>query len=516
MSEVHIVEVVDRDAAAFALEPVDGAVLERKVGDGRFVGVEGPFQHYERIVTTEDRSDGSVEVSQSVSYKLAIPIVGWLFARSMRRELSRLPSPDTGLPWWSPPERLTERSARSMGLLSGLSFIVGYSTGVLTQTMTFAADEFGASDSTQSDAFAVIRVGVVFSLLLVAIADRHGRRRVLLAAVAASCFATAAGAVAPNMEIFTATQTVTRTLTTTAGVLLVVVAAEEMGRRSRAFAVSVLALSSGIGGLIAVLLLSIADLSVSAWRVLFVIPLVFLPLWHVIARSLSESKRFVAAEATDEDDVLRHTSAARQTLLRRLVLFSVTSLIFAIFLSPAFQLLNDFLRDDRGFSAGDISLFRVVTTAPGIIGMVVGGRAAELVGRRAVAAVAIAIGVTGLTGMYLSSGPAMWMFSILGILGMAATVPALGVYGPEMFPTALRGRANAAITVAGVCGAVIGLVIAGRLSDRWGDLGEAIAVLAVGPVLVIAIVIVLFPETADRELEDINPEDAPILDYMED
>jgi hypothetical protein len=38
-------------------------------------------------------------------------------------------------------------------------------------------------------------------------------------------------------------------------------------------------------------------------------------------------------------------------------------------------------------------------------------------------------------------------------------------------------------------------------------LGPAISTLAFGPVLVAALVVILYPETAHIELEDLNPED---------
>ncbi|MGH9273071.1 MAG: MFS transporter, partial [Acidimicrobiales bacterium] len=78
---------------------------------------------------------------------------------------------------------------------------------------------------------------------------------------------------------------------------------------------------------------------------------------------------------------------------------------------------------------------------------------------------------------------------------------------PELFPTSLRGRANGIIASLGVTGSVIGLVVAGVLSDRWGGLGPALAVLAVGPALMALLVLIAYPETAHRELEELNPED---------
>jgi MFS family permease len=88
----------------------------------------------------------------------------------------------------------------------------------------------------------------------------------------------------------------------------------------------------------------------------------------------------------------------------------------------------------------------------------------------------------------------------------AATVPSLGVYQPELFPTSLRGRANGLITLVAVLGSSTGLILAGIIADR-SSLGEAMAVLLVGPLLVGLLVLTRFPETARVELEELNPED---------
>jgi MFS family permease len=104
----------------------------------------------------------------------------------------------------------------------------------------------------------------------------------------------------------------------------------------------------------------------------------------------------------------------------------------------------------------------------------------------------------------------MWLAGMGFIIFSAATVPALGVYGPELFPTQLRARANAIITTISVMGSATGLVLAGQLDDRLDAAGTGIALLALGPVVVTVLVLTLYPETVDRELEDINPEDAAL------
>jgi putative MFS transporter len=507
--------VVDRELADAAVSPRDDLVLEREAGAGRFELLDGPFRGYERTVVRTEQPDGQVRLVQSVRYQAALPFFGWMFRRAIANEMRRVPDGTDRWPWWWPPERQDARVSETVALLCGLAFVVGYATAVTTQTITFAVDDFGVSDAAQGNALATVRIGVLLSLGLLAVADRRGRRLVLLAVVTGAALAAAAGAVVPDFWWFTGTQTVTRGLATTASILLGVVAAEEVGPRSRAYAVSVLVMCGGAGGFLAIVLLPVADIAPWSWRLLFVVPLFFLPLCRAVARVLPESRRFIAAEATDEDDELRHTNAARRQLRRRLTLLSVSGFLGASFQAPAAQLLNDFLKDERAFNAAQISGFRVLTSIPGILGIVVGGKLAEVHGRRAVGAVSVLLGTVLTTGVYLSDGPPMWLFGVVGIVFTAATVPALGVYGPELFPTSLRGRANAVITTVTVMGSATGLVVAGQLDERYGGLGAAMALLAVGPLVVVALVAFLYPETAARELEDINPEDAPIIDHLD-
>ncbi len=108
---------------------------------------------------------------------------------------------------------------------------------------------------------------------------------------------------------------------------------------------------------------------------------------------------------------------------------------------------------------------------------------------------------------FLSHGWPMWAWTLGGTMLGGAAVPALGVYGPELFPTSLRGKANGILQVAAVAGSGVGLLTVGSLVDRWGHMGTAMAVVLIGPMLVALLLVVAYPETAHHALEDFNPED---------
>jgi MFS family permease len=120
------------------------------------------------------------------------------------------------------------------------------------------------------------------------------------------------------------------------------------------------------------------------------------------------------------------------------------------------------------------------------------------------------VGGTLLLGLAFNvGGPLLWACWVVGGIVAAVTVPALAVYGPELFPTALRGRANGIISTVGALGGGIGLILTGRLASahHFGRIGTPLLLLAAGPILLAALVLARYPETAHRELEDLNPED---------
>jgi MFS family permease len=299
------------------------------------------------------------------------------------------------------------------------------------------------------------------------------------------------------MPALVGTQVLARGFATAASVTLLVAALEEMPRNNRAFAISLETMAAALGAGACVGLLFLADLV--SWRLLYAVTLLGLPLVRGIGRRFTETRRFQAP----------HPVATVAGHGRRLWLLGVAAVCLTIFSVPASQFQNEYLRDERGFSATRISVFIIATNVFGAIGIVVGGKLADLRGRRVVASTAIIGGVGATVVMFVVAGWPMWAWSVIGAVIGAATVPSLGVYGPELFPTSLRGRANGVITGVARVGSVVGLVATGVLADRFDAIGPALAILALGPAIVAVLIMTAFPETAHHELEDLNPEDPP-------
>jgi MFS family permease len=487
-----------RDTApmANAFAERDTIVAELAVGDGRFVQREGPFTEYERVV---ERIGG--ELRDVTTYRLVVPWFGWLFRWPMRSAL-RSTRPEHGVqPRWAPPDRLTAHQVRALGLLAAVSMSAAFVNTLFTQTVNFAADTFGITEQGQGIAGVIVRFGIVFALPFTVLADRVGRRRMIVLLAWLAPTLSSLGAFAPNFWALTATQTLARPMGIALDLLIAVAVAEEMPKNSRAYAVSVLAMASGLGAGIAVMALPLADIGPDGWRLVYVVSLVWLIAALDVSRRLTETPRFRHIAAT-------HAVGRARIDRRRLAMIATVAFSANLFVAPASYFQNRYLDDVRGYSAAGIALFTLATATPASIGFVVGGRMADTTGRRRMLAISLPLATTLLVLSFMTGGWPMWVAAFGGGLVGGMAYPAFAVYRTELFPTARRGQAGGTIAATALVGGSIGLLLAGWLLSRGWTYGSVMGTLALGQVAAATIVFTTYPETAHRSLEEINPQDA--------
>lgn len=486
-----------------------GAAGEQPPREGRlvFVQSEGPLRHYRRTVVVEAQGASRWSVTQQVDFKVGLPWFSWLFVIPIRSALRRL---DSVQPWWAPPQRVDRRGAVVLATLCALAVVVGYLSTVIIQTMTYVGAQYHIGTTGQGIALGVVQFGAVLALGALVAADRRGRRELIVACAWSGLGLTAAGALAPGLGWLTAVELLASALVGALYLLVFVVASEEMPQGSRAWAAGVLSLCYGLGSGGVLLALPLAGLGANGWRWVFVVALAGAPVIAVCAGTLPESRRFQRPPPGGlmEQFSIRSMSPEHR---RRLLVLGAASLAYALFATPASQFSNQFLRVERHFSAVRISVIEQVAGTIGGLGVLVGGRLADTRGRRPIAAAGVAAGTAATLASFFAHGWVLWAWTIAGSMLAYAVVPALAVYGPELFPTRSRSAASGLITVLGAAGGVAGLVITGVVSSLVGTIGPALGVVALGPLVMVVLVVVAFPETAHRSLEELNVDLGPQL-----
>ncbi len=483
---------------------------------------EVPFATGEPVPVRIDLSpgaDGSSQVTLEVPDPPAVPYFGWFVrpimgsanrralvhaAAVLRATVAGEPPPaPLRRPPLAPPANFDRAQAILLATVCAATAVASYGGSLLPQNVDYVGESFGASDRALGATLAFSRTGIIIALVATALADRRGRRRLLLISFAGVCLANAVAALSPNLAVFTVGQVLMRGFVNTALTVATVAAIEEAPEGARAYSIALLGLAGGFGYAFGVVLLPVADLAAEAWRVSFALSalsVVFLP---GFARHLAETTRYsrLAARGAERG---RIGEVFDERYGERFGVLVVATFLFGLFAASSSQFTNRYLARDRGFSGFDITVLRAVTQGlPGIAGIVIGGRLAETKGRRPVAALALFGGTLAQMAFFLVGGPGMWVASAAAIVLAAAAAPALGAFSGELFPTEIRGTANGFLLIAGVLGSATGLVISGSLSDSWG-LGPAIAVLGLPSLLACGLLLRL-PEPAAHTLEEVSP-----------
>ncbi|MFM7095253.1 MAG: MFS transporter, partial [Actinomycetota bacterium] len=237
--------------------------------------------------------------------------------------------------------------------------------------------------------------------------------------------------------------------------------------------------------------------------------------WLVVAarltRRLSETTRFTKHKSSRCEKTRKTGNYTPRTLkanVRTQGVILVVAFLGNVFLATASIFQNRYLKDVRGYSAVLVAAFTLVTTIPSALGLVFGGRLADDYGRRLVAATCIPVGALMIALSFVTEGPLMWMCAVIGGVFAATAYPAMAVYRGELSPTAKRQTSSFLVTVSALLGGSVGLIVGGTLIDHHWSYGTVMLMFSSVSVVIAVMVWVFYPETAHRELEELNPQDS--------
>jgi MFS family permease len=362
------------------------------------------------------------------------------------------------------------------------------------------ADQAGLSGTDLGIGLAIMRLASLGALPITGLADRFGRRRMLLVTVGLGLAMTAAAAASPSYWWFVAIFASGRPLLSATNALAQVTAAEETGSADRAKAVALIAAGYGTGAGVVAIVHSLAERAIG-FRGVFVLALVPLALLPLLSRWISEPDRFAVAAAGSEHPV-PVLGAVAPPFRRRLLVIAVLAFAVSVITGPAnsfvFLFAQNFLHQRGIVTAAMV----VGAGAAGLVGLLVGRWLADRVGRRLTGGLAMVAVALFATLTYTGSASALLIGYILGVFAGSVFAPAAGSLVNELFPTSVRASVAGWSLAAGVLGAVAGLVIFGAVAEAV----HRFAVAGLVTFLPAALVMVLFwllPETRGVEPEDL-------------
>jgi putative MFS transporter len=406
-----------------------------------------------------------------------------------------------------PPVPFTPEQAARLCALAAAALVANFCGALLSQNADAVTSAFGRSDQALGVALAIARAGVLVSLVAIALADRLGRRRLILITLVGACVANLVAAAAPTFEVFTGAQLFTRALVNSALIVAGIAAVEDAPEGARAFATGMFALALGAGVGLTVVLLPLADLGNYGWRISYGVSAAAVLTVPIIARHLKETTRYAGIV----DRSARPRGQLREVLDRayraRFLLLGLAAFLTNLFSAPSSQLTNRYLTHTHAFSNSDVALFRVVTAGlPGIVGVLLASRLAESRGRRPVTIIGLLVATVFQAAFFVAgSDLVLWLAPVVAIVAAACAGLALGTLDAELFPTEVRATSNGFLLVSAVAGSAVGLVLATQLKDLVGGLGPAIALCGIATLIAAIFVIPRLPETAERRLDDVSP-----------
>jgi MFS family permease len=360
------------------------------------------------------------------------------------------------------------------------------------------AERAGLSGTQLGVGLAVIRLASVFCLPLAALADRVGRRVTLMVFCGLGLLLTAAAALSPGYWWFVALFALSRPFLTATDAVGGVAAAEQTASGDRAKAMALVAAAYGLGsGLIALSRGVLGDVGFRGVFALALLPLLALPF---AASRVREPDRYRTAAAAEVKPLPVLGAVGVRYRSRLLVLVAVTFAV-SVVTGPANSFVFLYVENLLGFSSAATATMVLAAAPAGLVGLIAGRWAADVIGRRATAGGAMAL--LALAGITTYSGSAT--AAVAGYLGAVAAgalfAPAAGALAAELFPTSVRAAVAGWILAAGVLGAVAGLLAFGMVADAYEKFGDA-ALWLFTPTTLVALALVLVPETKGRELED--------------
>jgi len=400
-------------------------------------------------------------------------------------------------------------------LLGAASFFGQYDTQLFSLLLVQIQEDLAIPDAALGYLGSLTRLGALPAFGVLLLADRYGRRSVLLFTIAGYTTMTAATALSPSYAWFVACQFGASGFLAAELLLSLIVIVEEFRPEHRGWGVGVAGALAVLGRGLALGLFGFVEEIPFGWRGLYavgVVPLLFLA---VLRRRLPETRRFRAlveavSEAEPPRDVrtrfLRPLVRLARAYPGRFAAVAGLGFLWSFSNAPVDFFLPKYAQEILGWSPGEVSRVALGAGAVGLLGLLLGGWVSDRFGRRPAFVVFLVLEPTFAIILYTVSESFMVALFVLWSFASVANDTIGRTYTNEVFPTSGRSTAAGARATAAAAGGVAGLATESLLFAFFDTHWIAVRAIAATGLAMPLLVWAALPETAGRTLEAIAPE----------
>lgn len=382
-----------------------------------------------------------------------------------------------------------------MGPLSFAAFFEHYDYALLSIAAPVLSRGLDVTPSRFGLATSIVRLAGLAAVVLVRVADRVGRRRMLLWTLSGFIACTALTAGAWDLASFIVASFVARLFLTAEGALSGIVISEEVHatRRGRALSIAGL-LGQTAYGAVAVLIAVLPSGDVG-WRLLYLFALAPLAVVAALRRRLPETHAFRVAEA--DQRTTGRVRLGRRWWPRTLAAVTVFGLLGAFQTAAAYHAAQ-LAQTTYGWT-GTYTLVIVLSGPFTLAGFLLGGRGSDRLGRRPLIASGFVLGAAGMALVFLGGRAAYAPGWFAFVVGQAIVAGCWLAFLSELVPTEVRATVTSVVVSAQVATGAVGLALSSALGDSPRDSGAVVVWLG-GAAVASVVLLTRLPETSGRDV----------------
>lgn len=396
-----------------------------------------------------------------------------------------------------------------MGLLYALTAYAFYAMALGALGAPFLAAELALDDAAITGIAGWVALGAFGTALLTRLADRHGRRLVLVGSFAALPVFSIATAFATSVPSYVIPQIGASAMLNTLATALAVAVAEEASDAHRARAQAWFGVCASLGGALALAIGALVP-EPGGWRAFWIVaalPVLAAPL---VRARLLETERFHHAKQDGRVDATRGSDLLRGPLRRRTLGLLAVGLLKPVSIVATSTWPYYHMVKNLGLDPGWASLVYFAGGGIGLLGNPLGARLTDAWGRRPTSIAATAALVAAGSAFFFVPAGGHSFVTIASLVALMAVnqvaTSACNVadrcIDAELFPTALRATYVGAARLMNAAAGVATMFALSALAKPLGGLAEAIAVLSVATLVpALAIFLAVVPETRGQTLE---------------